>query len=77
VLDRRLAGNRHMLGDEYSIVDMGVWGWARLANFVMGEGALGKFPNVARWFAEVNARPAAQRAEELKRTERRLFSGQR
>jgi GST-like protein len=66
VLDRRLAGNRHMLGDEYSIVDMGVWGWARLANFVMGEGALERFPNVARWFAEVNARPAAQRAEELK-----------
>jgi GST-like protein len=66
VLEGRLAGRRHMLGDEYSIVDMGVWGWARLANFAMGEGALDKFPNVARWFAEVNARPAAQRAEGLK-----------
>jgi GST-like protein len=66
VLDGRLAGHRYVLGDEYSIVDMGVWGWARLADFVMGAGALEKFPNVARWFAEVNARPAAQRAEGLK-----------
>ena len=66
VLDARLDGRRHMLGEDYSIVDMGVWGWARLANFVMGDGALDKFPNVKRWFAEVNGRPAAQRAEALK-----------
>ncbi len=66
VLDERLASRRHILGEAYSIVDMGVWGWARLASFVMGEGALDRFPNVKRWFGEVNARPAAQRAEALK-----------
>ncbi|MBX9701582.1 MAG: glutathione S-transferase N-terminal domain-containing protein [Acetobacteraceae bacterium] len=66
VLDARLATRPFMLGAEYSIVDMGVWGWARLANFVMGDGALAKFPHVTRWFAEVNARPAAARAEALK-----------
>lgn len=66
VLDGRLASRRFLLGDEYSIVDMAAWGWVRMANFVMGDGALEKFPNVKRWFAEVSARPAAQRAEGLK-----------
>lgn len=66
VLDGRLAGRTYILGDTYGIVDMAAWGWVRMANFVMGEGALERFPNVQRWFAGVNARPAAQRAEALK-----------
>ena len=66
VLDGRLASRRFLLGEEYSILDMAAWGWVRMANFVMGDGALEKFPNVKRWFAEVSARPAAQRAEGLK-----------
>lgn len=66
VLDGRLASRRFLLGEEYSILDMAAWGWVRMANFVMGDGALDKFPNVKRWFAEVSARPAAQRAEGLK-----------
>ena len=63
-----------MLGEDYTIVDMGVWGWARLAPFVMGDGAWGRFPNVKRWFDEVNARPAAARAETLK--ERHSFKAE-
>jgi len=66
VLDERLAGRAFLLGEDYSIVDMAAWGWVRMANFVMGDGALDKFPNVKRWFEAVNARPAAQRAEGLK-----------
>lgn len=66
VLDGRLADRRWILGDDYSIVDMGAWGWVRLADFVLGEGALQRFPNVARWFAATNTRPAAARAEALK-----------
>ena len=27
VLDRRLADNRFLAGDEYSIADMAVWPW--------------------------------------------------
>src|SRR5215510_2541195 len=27
ILEGRLAGRRYMLGDAYTIVDMGVWGW--------------------------------------------------
>ena len=28
ILDGRLADNRYVLGDSYTIVDMAVWGWA-------------------------------------------------
>lgn len=66
VLDDRLSGRQWLLGDDYSIVDMAAWGWIRMADFVMGDGALQKFPAVARWFADVNARPAVAGTEELK-----------
>src|SRR6202008_4870673 len=39
VLDARLSDRRYMLGDTYTIVDMAVWGWARLVPFVLGEEA--------------------------------------
>jgi GST-like protein len=55
-----------MLGDTYTIVDMDVWGWARLIPNVMGEGAWDKFKNLKRLVDEINARPAAQRAVALK-----------
>ena len=55
-----------MLGDTYTIVDMAVWGWARAVPFVLGAEAWEKLPNVKRLLDEVNARPAAQRAEALK-----------
>jgi GST-like protein len=55
-----------MMGNEYSIVDMSVWGWARVAPFVLGADAWDKLPNVKRLLDAINARPAAQRAEALK-----------
>jgi GSH-dependent disulfide-bond oxidoreductase len=66
ILDARLAGRKYMLGDIYTIVDMDVWGWARLMPMVLGEGAWAKFPNLKRLVDEINARPAAQRALALK-----------
>ena len=33
-----------MLGDTYTIVDMEVWGWARLIPNVLGEKRLGEIP---------------------------------
>lgn len=66
LLDARLASRRYMLGDIYTIVDMAVWGWSRLVPFVMGEGAWETLPNLKRLMDELNARPAAQRAEALK-----------
>ena len=66
ILDKRLAKQRYMLGDAYTIVDMALWGWARLLPFVLGEGGLDKFPNVKRLVDEITARPAAQRAIAIK-----------
>ena len=67
LLEDRLAAHRYMLGDTYGIVDMAVWGWARLLPIVMGgEQPWARYPSVRRLLDEVNARPAAQRAEKLR-----------
>src|SRR3974390_1699703 len=66
ILDARLAKQKYMLGDTYTIVDMDVWGWARLMPNVLGEGAWDKFKNLKRLTEEISARPAAQRAVALK-----------
>jgi len=66
ILDGRLAKQKYMLGDTYTIVDMDVWGWARLIPTVLGEPAWAKFPNLKRLVEEISARPAAQRAVALK-----------
>ncbi len=67
LVEDRLAANRYMLGDEYGIVDMAVWGWARLVPYVLGgESPWAPYPNVKRLLDEVSARPAAGRAEKLK-----------
>jgi GSH-dependent disulfide-bond oxidoreductase len=66
ILNARLAGRHYMLGDTYTIVDMAVWGWARLIPTVLGEAAWPKFPNLKRLVDEISARPAAQRAVALK-----------
>jgi GSH-dependent disulfide-bond oxidoreductase len=66
ILDARLAKQKYMLGDTYTIVDMNVWGWARLIPNVLGEGAWDKFKNLKRLTDEISARPAAQKAVALK-----------
>jgi GST-like protein len=66
IINTQLAKHRFMLGDEYTIVDMAIWGWARVIPFVLGDSAFDKLPNVKRLFDEINARPAAQRTEDLK-----------
>jgi GST-like protein len=66
ILNDHLANSRYMVGDAYTIVDMALWGWARLGAFVLGEEAFAKFPNVKRLVDEISARPAATRAIALK-----------
>lgn len=73
VLDRRLANNRFLAGDEYSIADMAAWPWyGQLArNEIYGNG--GKFleadsyKNVARWKDEIGERPAVKRGRIVNR----------
>jgi GST-like protein len=66
ILDAHLAKHRYMLGDTYTIVDMAVWGWARMVPFIMGDAAWEKFPNLKRLHDEIGARPAAARVNALK-----------
>jgi len=66
ILDARLAKQKYMVGDAYGIVDMAVWGWARLIPVALGEGAWAKFPNVKRLVDEISARPAAARANAMR-----------
>jgi GSH-dependent disulfide-bond oxidoreductase len=66
IINDRLGKGKYMLGDTYTIVDMNVWGWARLIPNVLGEKGWEKFPNLKRLTDEINARPAAARAVALK-----------
>jgi GSH-dependent disulfide-bond oxidoreductase len=66
VLDDRLKDRHYMMGDTYSVVDMAMWGWARVLPFVLGDDAWTSFPNVKRLVDEINERPAASRANALK-----------
>lgn len=66
VLDNRLKEWRYLVAETYTIADMAMWGWARVAPFVMGDEAWSKFPNVKRLVDEINERPAAARAIALK-----------
>ena len=66
ILDAQLAKHQYMLGKDYTIVDMAVWGWAGAVPFIFGETAWAKFANLKRHFDEISARPAAERARALK-----------
>ena len=72
VLDRQLADNRFIAGDEYTIADMAIWSWygqlvlGRLysaAEFLDVE----SYTNVMRWAKEIDARPAVQRGRMVNR----------
>lgn len=67
IINERLGTHHYMLGDDYTIVDMDVWGWARMVPFVTGDDNIwSKLPHVKRLLDEVSARPAAMRATAIK-----------
>lgn len=73
VLDRQLAENEFISGDDYTIADMAIWPW-------YGGLALGKlyeageflqvneYRNVQRWTKAIDARPQVKRAKMVNRT---------
>jgi GST-like protein len=65
ILDDHLADREWMVGEDYSIVDMSLWGWARIAPRVLGQETYDSFANVKRWLEIINARPAVARVNEL------------
>jgi GST-like protein len=74
IVDALLASQPYMLGTEYTIVDMALWGWARMVPFVIGDDAWTALPHLKRLLDEISERPAAQRALALK--ERHTFKAE-
>jgi GST-like protein len=66
ILNERLGKHKYVVGDAYGIVDMAVWGWARLIPVALGEEHWAKFPNLKRLVDEISARPAAKNAVAIK-----------
>jgi len=67
VVEDHLAGREYMVGDGYTIADMSLWGWIDRASRVMHGAAdpLGAYPNIKRWFAAIDGRPAVARARKV------------
>ena len=73
VLDRRLADESFLCGDDYTIADIAIWPW-------YGQLALGRlysagefldveiYKHVQRWAQAIDARPAVQRGRMVNRT---------
>src|SRR5947207_20463 len=73
VLDRRLADNAYVAGDDYSIADIAIWPWyGGLAKGVLyGAGeflGVQEYKNVQRWADVIAKRPAVQRGRMVNRT---------
>ena len=72
VLDRQLADNRYLVGDDYTIADMAVWAWygalAMGLQYEAGEFLqVQSYTHVQRWTKEIFQRPAAQRGRMVNR----------
>jgi len=65
ILDDQLSGKDFVLGDDYSIVDMAVWGWARLIPRVLDPTAWDDLTNLKRLVDDISAGPAAKRVVAL------------
>ena len=59
VMDRRLAENDYLAGDEYTIADIACYPWAH--RHPRHKVDLNDYKNVKRWYDAVGARPAVQK----------------
>lgn len=73
VLDKHLADNEYMAGDEYSIADIAIWPW--YGNLVLGHvydaaEFLGteSYKNLMRWAKKIESRDAVKRGRMVNRT---------
>jgi len=72
VLDRQLADNQYIAGDEYTIADMAIWPWyGSLVKNTVYEAAefleAHTYTNIVRWTDELAKRPAVQRGRMVNR----------
>jgi GSH-dependent disulfide-bond oxidoreductase len=72
VLDRHLAANAYMAGDEYSIADMAIWPWygALSKGLLYGAGEfldVQSYTHVQQWTDAIAERPAVKRGRMVNR----------
>ena len=72
VLDRHLAANAYMAGDEYSIADIAIWPWygALVKGVLYGAAeflAVHEYKHVNRWTNVIAERPAVKRGRMVNR----------
>jgi GST-like protein len=73
VADRRLADNRYLAGEEYTIADIAAYGW--FGGFVRGDAYgdaatfldVASYANLMRWGGEVGAREPVRRGRIVNR----------
>ncbi|MDR5823935.1 glutathione S-transferase family protein [Caballeronia sp. LZ043] len=70
VLEDHLKRREFIVGNAYTIADMSAWGWLDRASRVLknSEDPLGPYPELKRWFAQIDARPAVARARAVNKT---------
>ncbi len=73
VLNRRLADNEYLAGDQYTIADIAVWPWygGLAQGLLYGAGEflnVQEYTHVQRWTSAIAKRPAAQRGRMVNRT---------
>ena len=56
VLDERLANNKFLAGDNYSIADIATWPW--IARHHWHDIGLKKYTNLCNWYQMLSERPA-------------------
>ncbi len=72
VLNRHLADNRYICGDDYTIADMAIWPWyGGMAKGLLYEGGeflqVHEYTNVIRWADELAERPGVKRGRMVNR----------
>ncbi|WP_281017752.1 MULTISPECIES: glutathione-dependent disulfide-bond oxidoreductase [unclassified Minwuia] len=72
VLDRQLADNEYIAGDEYTIADMAIWPWyGAVINNAVYEAAefldASSYKNMVRWTKQIGQRPAVKRGRMVNR----------
>lgn len=73
VLDKRLADNEYIVGDEYTIADMAIWPWygALVLGYLYDAAEfldVESYTHVQRWANNIATRPAVKRGKIVNRT---------
>ena len=73
VLDKQLANNQFICGDDYTIADIAIWPWyGQVVLNIVYEAAeflqAHKYKHLNRWAKEIEARPAVKRGKMVNKT---------